>query len=252
MKNDIQNIELINQYLRKTLSKKEAEDFEKRLKSDESFREAYETHVILLEGLKRQSLKIEVKRAKQSYVRAKWVKFIGITVLVFVVSLLVYMVFYENKTSEPITEPTEKNDSVVISSSIPSKEVSKTDTLKPESENLKDSLIFSNDQETIELTRLNLINKAPQPFVINTNRDTTITCKEKTKLVIKANSFLDSNNITVKGPIDLKVTEYYKLSDIVLANLSTQSDGQLLETGGMLYIQAFKGNELLKLKPKPG
>ena len=137
--------------------------------------------------------------------------------------------------------------SSIISDSIPSKEVSKTDILKTKF--LKDSIIASNNKETTELTSFDLINKAPQRFVINTKGDTTLICKEKTNLFIKANSFVDSNNKIVKGPIDLKITEYYKISDILLANLSTQSDDKLLETGGMLYIQALRGDEPLKLKP---
>jgi hypothetical protein len=44
------------------------------------------------------------------------------------------------------------------------------------------------------------------------------------------------------------VTEYYKLSDILLANLSTVSNGKHLETGGMLFIEAKKGAIELELK----
>ncbi len=91
--------------------------------------------------------------------------------------------------------------------------------------------------------------KASQNFSINSKKDTIIVCSEGTKLVIKANSFVNQNNEVVTGTINVKVEEYYKLSDILLANLTTQSDGKLLETGGMLHLKVLQGEELLKLKP---
>ncbi|WP_303316449.1 energy transducer TonB [Flavivirga abyssicola] len=90
--------------------------------------------------------------------------------------------------------------------------------------------------------------KDSQVFKINTKKDTTINCKEGTKLIIKSNSFVDSKGNLVKGNLDLNVTEYYKLSDMLLANLTTQSNDKQLETGGMLHIEAFRGDELLNLK----
>ena len=92
--------------------------------------------------------------------------------------------------------------------------------------------------------------KPPQKLKVNAQKDTTIVCKEGTKLSIKANSFVNVNGDLIKGNIDLNVTEYYKLSDMLLANLSTTSNGEQLETGGMLNIKASKEGELLKLKKK--
>ncbi|MDO5971950.1 energy transducer TonB [Flavivirga aquimarina] len=90
--------------------------------------------------------------------------------------------------------------------------------------------------------------KVSQVFRVDTKKDTTINCKERTKLIIKANSFTDSKGNLIKGNIDLNVTEYYKLSDMLLANLSTTSNGKQLETGGMLFIEAKKGEVDLKLR----
>src|SRR5690606_1991447 len=51
----------------------------------------------------------------------------------------------------------------------------------------------------------------------------------------------------VTGMVKFSVTEYYKISDMLLSNLSTTSNGQLLETGGMVHITATSNNEELKL-----
>jgi hypothetical protein len=49
-----------------------------------------------------------------------------------------------------------------------------------------------------------------------------------------------------KGCITIKVAEFYKFSDILMENLSTTSNGDLLETAGMIDWSAFDdfGNEL--------
>ncbi len=99
-------------------------------------------------------------------------------------------------------------------------------------------------------TFYNTVKKSPQIITLNTEKDSTFVCKEGTLLTIKANSFIDSKTEKpVGGNINLKVTEFYKLSDMLLANLSTKSNDDILETAGMINIEAKKNNTLLKLKP---
>ena len=91
--------------------------------------------------------------------------------------------------------------------------------------------------------------KQPQLFSIRANRDTTIVCKEGTSIKIKANSFIsEKSGKEVSGIVQIAVKEYYKISDIILSNLSTTSGDQILETGGMIHItaKADKENCLIK------
>ncbi|MFD1605854.1 energy transducer TonB [Flavobacterium artemisiae] len=91
--------------------------------------------------------------------------------------------------------------------------------------------------------------KKPQFFTINNTKDTTIICVQKTKITIRANSFVTSNSKNaVTGKVKISVKEYYSISDILLGRLSTTSNGKLLETGGMLEINAFSNNEKCQLK----
>lgn len=91
--------------------------------------------------------------------------------------------------------------------------------------------------------------KKPQFFTINNTKDTTIICAQKTKIIIRSNSFIVSNSKTAAtGKIKISVKEYYSISDILLGRLSTTSNGKLLETGGMLEINAFSNNEKCELK----
>ncbi len=89
--------------------------------------------------------------------------------------------------------------------------------------------------------------KAPQTIKIKSDKDTTIVYKEGTKITINANSFTNDKGTPIVGDVHVKVTEYYKLSDILLANLNSHCNDQLLETGGMLYIEAKQNNKTLKV-----
>ncbi len=90
--------------------------------------------------------------------------------------------------------------------------------------------------------------KPSQTFTLKLNENKTITCKEGTKISIKSNSFVTKSGRQVKGDINIQVKEFYKTSDILLANLTTTSNNEMLETGGMLNIEVFSGGERCELK----
>lgn len=94
------------------------------------------------------------------------------------------------------------------------------------------------------------LDKKPQIFSIQANRDTTITCKEGTTIKINANSFIsEKSGNEISGIVQIAVKEYYKISDIILSNLTTTSGDKILETGGMLHIDASANNENCIIKP---
>ncbi len=104
--------------------------------------------------------------------------------------------------------------------------------------------------DTISLeTIYQQVEKKPQVFSISANKDTTITCKEGTTIKIAANSFVSGKTgAEITGKIEISVKEYYKLSDIILANLTTTSGSKILETGGMLNVTAKSSNEKCAIK----
>ncbi|WNH13889.1 energy transducer TonB [Thalassobellus suaedae] len=251
MENYIENIELINSYLNKALSESEILIFENRLKTDSDFNSLFDEHTLFLEGLKRQKLKTDIVKAKQIYVRNKWFKALGILISVLAIAVVFYAII-SNKPEEPI-QSKNLNDNSIVVDTIPIKKAIETSIKINEPIILKDSV--SPKKEVVKVVALKPINnvetsfkKTPQKLKINTQKDTVLVCKEGTKLIIKANSFVDAKGDIINGNINLNVTEYYKLSDMLLANLSTISNGKQLETGGMLFIEAKKGEVDLKLK----
>lgn len=95
------------------------------------------------------------------------------------------------------------------------------------------------------------LEKKAQVFTISANRDTTIIGLEGTRVNIKANSFIaEKTGKAATDSIQISITEYYKISDIILAKLSTSSGEDILETGGMVNIKASRYGENYELKPK--
>ncbi|WP_338356121.1 energy transducer TonB [Yeosuana marina] len=254
MEQHIQHIELINNYLNNKLSKSERQDFENRLKTDAEFNSLYEDHIVFLEGLKRQTLKTEINKAKQIYVRNIWFKYLGISVVVLTVSALIYINLKTDTTIKPEVQPNNNTTTKIVLDSVFSEPVLKDstgikDTLTTEKVKVEKQTVSSKIGLTEKLSaEVEIHEKVVQTFTISAEKDTTLLCKEGTKLIIKANSFITTDNREIAGKLALNVAEFYKLSDILLANLTTTSNGNLLETGGMLHIQAKQHESILKLK----
>jgi hypothetical protein len=140
--------------------------------------------------------------------------------------------------------------------------INKTSKDSEISSDTNDSLIFPKTNPSLNtaneiinnLSELNKrLNKKPSYFVIKTNRDTVIKCKEGTLLSIPADAFLTiSNKSSVVGEVKISVKEFYKISDMMMQGLTTTSNNQLLETGGMINIKVTskENNDSCILKPK--
>ncbi|MGB0523508.1 MAG: OmpA family protein [Flammeovirgaceae bacterium] len=84
-----------------------------------------------------------------------------------------------------------------------------------------------------------------QEFCINPTKDTVLTCAKGSMVHIKANSFQTTNQTSC---IRFQVKEIYEKSEMILENLSTTSNGQILETQGMIYTNAIQNGDTLTLK----
>jgi len=89
-------------------------------------------------------------------------------------------------------------------------------------------------------------NLLPEKFKINNSKDTTIIGKKGTIISIPANSFEVSND----SEINFELIEAPELKDILLLNAQTISDDKMLETDGVVYVQAFQNNKKVKVKAK--
>lgn len=90
---------------------------------------------------------------------------------------------------------------------------------------------------------------AQQEFSFQAAENTIITGAKGTILQIPANCFVNSKGISPEGTVTLVLQEAYTYKDMILQNLATTSNDQLLETGGMLYLEAKDAaGDILKLR----
>lgn len=86
-----------------------------------------------------------------------------------------------------------------------------------------------------------------QYFEIDNIKDNVISGKNGTIIVFPKNCFLDKNGTKVEGNIKIELTESLSLNEMILSNLTTSSNGNLLQTDGMIYFNATKDSEQLKI-----
>ncbi|MFK7933797.1 MAG: hypothetical protein AB8G22_09815 [Saprospiraceae bacterium] len=84
-------------------------------------------------------------------------------------------------------------------------------------------------------------------FVLNNQKDTIILGKNGTKIKVEQNAFVDSSGQAVNEKIELVVKEVTKLSEMIHENISTVTANGILETKGMMKIEAYYEGQLLKL-----
>ncbi len=89
-----------------------------------------------------------------------------------------------------------------------------------------------------------------QVFIINCEKDTFLSCKNGTQLAIKASTFTSVNNTIVKGLVQLEIKEAYSFTDIIANGLHTVSNGNPLESAGMIYMNALQNKEALDINIK--
>ncbi|MFT6948524.1 MAG: hypothetical protein ACJARP_002958 [Vicingaceae bacterium] len=302
MRKELQEIEIIENYLMGKMNAAEKAEFEKQLETDANLAESVELQKILMSGLERIGLKKDLQIAKRNlFLRKVWTWF-GVVLMLSAIGFLGYTNFVtlidsrsgQNNnnlvTENDTTNFVMQNDSlakvngdkefVTLSDSLAKvnggkefvtlndglakvngdKEfVTLSDSLAKvnggkEFVTLSDSLAKVNgDKEFVTLSdsrsgqdfeSAEIPVKQFQTFSIDPTKASSITGAEGTIIDFPANAF-DTKS---KEKVEIKLQEFYKLSDMVFANLTTQTaGGELIETGGMVNVEAYQGDSKLNL-----
>lgn len=96
---------------------------------------------------------------------------------------------------------------------------------------------------------LSSLRKESQKFSIYGNEDSFITGENGTVLSIPKGTFLNDRNEVVDGEIEVELIEALTVSDFLLNGLQTVSDEKILQSGGMLFIDATHNKKPLRIAP---
>ncbi|MGI4871315.1 MAG: hypothetical protein ACRYFX_09065 [Janthinobacterium lividum] len=87
---------------------------------------------------------------------------------------------------------------------------------------------------------------AVQTFAVRPGRDTMLVAAQGTQLLLAADAW---DVPAGSGPVEIKIQEFYQMPDIMLAGLTTTSGSELLETGGMVRVEATANGQAARLRP---
>ena len=102
-------------------------------------------------------------------------------------------------------------------------------------------------QETSQVN-LGLESLENQGFTISTLSDTVIETENGIVLAIPSDAFETEDGESVSGEVNFEIKEAFDNVDIMKAGLITTSDGELLETGGMFFLEASHKGKKLRFK----
>ncbi|TNE79004.1 MAG: hypothetical protein EP332_12520 [Bacteroidetes bacterium] len=87
-------------------------------------------------------------------------------------------------------------------------------------------------------------------FTVPSTAGKFYTTQDKIDIVIPADAFMDASGNPITGNIDIKVEEFTTPADLIFGNVQTvSSDGKLLESGGMVKLEALYNGSPALLRP---
>lgn len=104
-------------------------------------------------------------------------------------------------------------------------------------------------KKDIQPSQLNTLFDLTSFDIPHPERYTNIKGPDGTIIEIEGSSFIyKDTKETVSKPITIKLKEFYKKSEFIEYKLSTlTTDDKMLESGGMIYLEAWEGNQELEL-----
>jgi hypothetical protein len=213
MRPELEQIERIEQWLDGRLNSSEKATFEQLLAVDKKLQEEVQLQRDLRKGLERIHIKEGIGKAKTRFKTRRTLKWGLGGLAILLIALLVIFLTQKTRHAEEYSRFSlpELNEAG---------EKSWVDA---------DSLIRA------------------QNFIIDGSADTVIETKGGMVLAIQANSFIDDKGNPVNEDINLVIKEALDPSTILSAGLSTTSGDQLLETGGMFFIDARRNGKTLSI-----
>lgn len=224
MRTQLENIERAEQYLNNEMTAPERQAFETELTTDATLRDT----LAQVRALRSAVIRKELRSRIESHAGGgnNWGKGIGLGLLLLL--LLGGMAWY-------FFSPTET--AVVVVEETP---LSASDSIDP----------AQWAEATFELGGHKLWAKPYiQRFGFASSEGATIEGKDGILVIVPSNAFVDSSGKVVNGKVEFKLVEALGIEQMVLYRLKTMSNGSMLESGGMFYIEAQVDSTPVQINP---
>jgi len=271
MRNELNNIEKIDQYINGLMTDADKVSFESSIAADPALAQVVDGQKLFLQAVKRKALRAEiiaVTGAGAGAGLAHWKiisMILGGTGVVVLAAVLIINangdLSAEGNDLALIETTNDVNDSfeeVIKTPLIDSliEELGETDTTLVESastfrrsssKSSTSDFVYGEDTPCDGLKTMVMPDIQQHHMVASKGK--TVEGDQGTVVIIPPNAFLDQNDQPVVGNVHFKLVEALTLEDMLLYNLTTTDGDKLLETGGMIYVEATQNDEKLKINP---
>ena len=216
MRPELEQIRYIEAYLQGKLPTDQKIAFEKEMLSDPELKAQVEAQKSLMEGIKNVGLRQQIT---QAYAKFKLYKTLTIAGASLAIIVLVA-------------------GAVLLLKSTSAQEVKDAAYFDAESA----SIVFPDSLDGAKIEN--------QFYTIQGDQDTVIVTNDGIVFAIEAGSFVSASGSIIDGPIKVQVKEAITPESIIKGGLETvTTSGEQLETGGMFYLNATYGGEILQVNP---
>ena len=228
----LKNIERVEIYLNNELNAQDLKKFENELTTNSELAETLTEVRLLRQAIHRKELRntINKVRPKGGF---------NSTLIIGLISLVVILGVWS-------FWPTHMHEVLNTTNTIQTE-------ISPDVENslVEDSVFTGQTAETTDLGGKKLYTTPDiQKFSFKSEDGATIVGKDGMLIIVPENAFIDSTGKELKGKVELKLVEALGLSEMVLYNLHTVSNGSLLESGGMFYTETTIDGSPAKINPE--
>lgn len=282
MRNDLEKMALIDDYLMGQMNKEQMTSFKKEMDTNSDLKNDVDFQKALIAGLQLNAAKANIAKASKQYHFRKMI--LNSIIVVAAISSLIAAAVVLTK-SEKQSEKPAQSERIIVSNESNAQEIHEADTTAHPAESQGD---FTMEQESIhEANRFPFMEKiedrtievpeeiAPEESVkekvyvpespicspkkiisqfhqINANRDTIFYGTDGTEIVYRANSLMTAEGQIYKGIAIFELKEVTSLETMIRSGLTTTSDGNIIESGGMVYLQPTdqEANKLLMVNSK--
>lgn len=204
--------ELIELYLSGGMNATEKDTFEARLRTEERLLSQFNLQAKLMKGFEQASMRKEIKAGRSSAKIKRSLKTIRTTVIATALATALFFGI------QKYIKSTSSDEVLYETNELGTKNWTQADHVLPS-----------------------------QVFELSAQQDTVIESKEGILLAIPAGAFADAAGKPVTGTVEIELKEAMTPLEIMKSGLSTTSNGELLATGGMFYVNARQDGNSLKM-----
>lgn len=244
MRNTLEQMEYIDNYIDGLLTPSERQTFERQLLTDIALNEALQHQMLLRQSVQQAAFRAMVNKAKTQYRIQKGMQW-GLALLVLIgLAYGVYTYFYASTAHVSSPEQLENTTDGVVSDTTVIKTLPcLADTVESGiQKGEKLSIVFPSMQVLSQIPLEPIDDPLPvQQFMLNPQESNVLTTASGFVFAIAPQTFATNDSVEVR------IREAVSAEEIILAGLSTESNEKALETAGMFEFYAYQGGELLSI-----